>query len=149
MRIDIHGMSAFGHGEAPRGANTIDGAWARRSLLVSTIALAMAMTAWLIRDMGPASHLEPELIRLLRAMVGIKGLIAIAATGLVLRRLGRPTRRGLATGYAGGLCVAAAALVWLWTLTNIPLGSLLFYSALFALVLVARADAALFLQERS
>jgi hypothetical protein len=149
MRIGLHLVSTLGHGEARRGADATDGPWVRRTFLLSAIALTMAVTAWLMRDVGPAPHLEADLIRLLRAMVGIKGLIALAATGLVLWRLGRPTRRDIGAGYAGGLCIAAGALVWLWTLTNIPLGSLLFYSALFALVLVARVDSDLFLRDSS
>jgi hypothetical protein len=118
----------------------------RRIGLVTTIGLTMAISAWFTREIGATPVREPELVRVLHAMVGIKGLIALAAAGLVLWRLGRPIKHVVAVGYAGAICVAFGAVVWLWGLANVPLGSLVFYGALMALILVARTDSDLFHQ---
>jgi hypothetical protein len=73
-------------------------------------------------------------------MVGIKATIFAAAVALVLLRLrgavaGRPLM-----GYAGGLGLSAAALVWLWGLSGLPLGSALFYGGLIVVYLTASKD---------
>lgn len=88
----------------------------------------------------PAPAMEPELRRLLHGMVTIKGLLGLAAAAVAFWRLGGPIARPVAVGYITTVCVALGAVVWLWGLWAIPLGSLLFWSGLTGILLVARRD---------
>lgn len=90
--------------------------------------------------LAPPPALEAELLRLLRGMVLIKGLIASAAAALLWWRLGRPIGRGLAARYGLALGLCAGALGWLWGLHLLLLGSLAFYAGLAGLALTARRD---------
>jgi len=114
-----------------------------RVALVFAIAMTAAVTAVVTAPFSVAAEMDPDLARLLRAMVGIKAIIALAATGLLLWRFGHPTSRPVAIGYGVAICVSIAALAWLWGLASIPLGALLFYGGLAGLVLVGRFDAGL------
>ncbi len=73
-------------------------------------------------------------------MVLIKGLIGLAVAALVWWRMGRPLSGTLAMRYGASLAVAFAAAGWLWGLTLVPLGSLVFYAGLGAVALAARRD---------
>jgi hypothetical protein len=105
--------------------------------------MTAAATATIAAPFSAAALMDPDLVRLLRAMVVIKGIIALAATGLVFWRLGHGIRTLVAIGYGTAVCVSVAALVWLWGLASIPVGSLLFYGGLVALILVGRFDSGL------
>jgi hypothetical protein len=96
------------------------------------LSLAMALA-------GPVAQ-EADLARLLRAMIGVKGLILLGAAALVLLRLRGPVGRPALLGYAGSLGLSAAALGWLWGLSGLALGSVLFYGGLFLAYRVASAD---------
>ncbi len=115
----------------------------RRTALVFAIAATAAATALVTAPFSTAAGMDPDLVRLLRAMVGIKGLIALAAAALLYWRLGHPIARPVAIGYGAMICVSVAALAWLWTLASIPLGSLCFYGGLAGLILVGRFDSGL------
>ena len=111
-----------------------------RLTLATTMALTglsvLGLTLWL----APAPQMSAELLRLLHGMVLIKGLIALVAVALVWWRFGRPIGRPQVVGYSGALCLATAALAWLWGLYLIPLGTLCFYCGLAGLYVVARRD---------
>ena len=112
----------------------------QRLVLATAVPLAglaaLALTLWLV----PAPRAEPDLVRLLRGMVLIKGLIGLAAGALVYWRLGRPIAGPVATGYIGALCLSSAGLGWLWGLHLMLIGALLFYGGLVGIYLVARHD---------
>jgi uncharacterized integral membrane protein len=114
-------------------------AWIYRSGLVLAIAvgtlLGLALTL-----VAPDSQREPELTRLLHGMVLIKGLIGLAIVALVWWRMSRPLPGALAIRYSAALAVSFAAAGWLWGLTLVPLGSLVFYAGLGAVALAARRD---------
>ncbi|EGV19897.1 hypothetical protein ThimaDRAFT_0573 [Thiocapsa marina 5811] len=116
---------------------------ARRVALVVAIAATAAVTAVVTAPFSAAGGMDTDLVRLLHAMVGIKGIIALAAAALVSWRFGHPIARPVAIGYGAAICVSAAALAWLWTLASIPLGSLCFYGGLAGLILVGRFDSGL------
>ncbi|WP_325291638.1 hypothetical protein [Thiocapsa sp.] len=116
---------------------------ARRVALVFAIAVTAAATAVVTAPFSAAGAMDPDLVRLLHAMVGIKGIIALAAAALVSWRLGHPIARPVALGYGAMICVSVAALAWLWTLASIPLGSLCFYGGLAGLIFVGRFDSGL------
>jgi hypothetical protein len=115
----------------------------RRAALLFSIAASAVATALIGAPFSAADAMDPDLVRLLRAMVGIKGVIALAGTALVFWRLGHPIARPVALGYGAMICVSVAALAWLWTLASIPLGSLCFYGGLAGLILVGRFDSGL------
>lgn len=115
----------------------------RRAALVVAIATTAVATALVAAPFSAAAAMDPDLVRLLHAMVGIKGIIALAAAALVYWRLGHPIARPVAIGYATAISISVAALAWLWTLASIPLGSLCFYGGLAGLILVGRFDSGL------
>jgi hypothetical protein len=116
---------------------------ARRVALVVAIAATAAASAVVSAPFSAAAAMDPDLVRLLHAMVGIKGIIALAAAALVFWRLGHAIARPVAIGYGAMICVSVAALAWLWTLASVPLGSLCFYGGLAGLILVGRFDSGL------
>lgn len=124
-------------------AATGDRPLGRRAALVLAIATTAAATAVVTAPFSAAGVMDPDLVRLLHAMVGIKGIIALAAAALVYWRLGHPIARPVAIGYGTAICISVAALAWLWTLASIPLGSLCFYGGLAGLILVGRFDSGL------
>jgi hypothetical protein len=84
--------------------------------------------------------IEPGLVRLLHGMVAIKGLILAAAVALVLRRLRGPVHTRRLLGYAAGLGLSAGALAWLWSLSALLPGSVLFYGGLIIAFIAASRD---------
>lgn len=104
--------------------------------LVGGAALGLSLTVALA---GPLA-VEAELARLLRFMVGVKALILLGAAALVLMRLRGPVTRRALLGYAGSLSLSAGALGWLWGLSSLALGSLLFYGGMVLAFRVASAD---------
>ena len=101
-----------------------------------TSALVLALTLALT----PPPTQAPDLIRLLRGMVLIKGSIGLAAATLVWWRLGRPISAPLAARYVAAVAVSAGAVAWLWGLHLLALGSGVFYLGLLGLYLAARQD---------
>ena len=103
-------------------------------------AAAYAITA----PFSAASEMELELLRLLRSMVLIKAAMGLAVVGLIFWRLGRPVSAASASGYTLAVMLLAVSLVWLWSLSNLPIASMLFYGSLIGVFFVARADETLF-----
>lgn len=96
-----------------------------------------ALAAWALQ---PPASVEPSLATLLHGMVGIKALIFLGALALVLLRLrGAVAARALA-GYCVGIGMSAAALVWLWGLSGLLVGSALFYGGLVVTYVTASRD---------
>ncbi len=96
-----------------------------------------AIAAWAVQ--APASQ-DASLANLLHGIVGIKALIFAGALALVALRLRGPVGRGALAGYCLGLGMSAAALVWLWGLSGLLLGSALFYGGLIVTYLAASRD---------
>jgi len=119
-----------------------------RPILLAALALGVAagLVAVLAASLvfGAPIARAPELVRLLHLMVGIKALIFSVALVLVYRRLARPVQGRALLGYAAGLGLSAGALVWLWGLTALLPGSLLYYGGLLATYLTATRDPGLF-----
>jgi hypothetical protein len=111
-----------------------------RLALVLAIAASAGVVLALTLALAPPSQREPDLVRLLRGMVLIKGSIGLAAAALVWWRLGRPIAAGLAARYLAALCVSMGAVGWLWGLHWILPGSALFYLGLLGVYLTARRD---------
>lgn len=124
----------------PPTAQSLTTAGRRRLVLALAVLLTLVAALALSRWLAPLPSVEPDLLRLLRAMVLIKGLIALGAAGLVWWRLGRPIGSGLAMRYTAALCLCAGALGWLWGLHLVLLGSLGFYAGLAGVALSARRD---------
>jgi hypothetical protein len=83
---------------------------------------------------------DAELVRLLRGMVLIKGAIALTASALLFRRLGRPVTPRPALGYAAGVGLTFGSLGWLWGLSGLLMGSIAFYAGLAIAVFSASRD---------
>lgn len=123
-----------------RPAEVAGAIWRRRLGLALLVVTAGAAGLALSLALAPAPRAEPELVRLLRAMVLIKGLFALGATALLWWRLGRPIGPALATRYGLAVGLCAAALGWLWGLHLLLLGGLAFYAGLAGLLLATRGD---------
>jgi hypothetical protein len=113
--------------------------WRYRSGLMLAI-VAGALMGLALTLVAPGTPRDPELARLLRGMVLIKGLIGLAIAGLVWWRMGRPLSESLAVRYGTSIAVAFGAVGWLWGLNLVPLGSLVFYTGLAGIALTGRAD---------
>jgi hypothetical protein len=113
---------------------------ASRGLLLGGIGIGAAagvlITLLLMRPVA----IDPGLVRLLHGMVAIKGLILAAAAALVLRRLRGPVHGRCLLGYAAGLALSAGALPWLWGLSALLPGSILFYGGLIVTFISASRD---------
>jgi hypothetical protein len=113
-----------------------------RALLLLAVGGALGIAAMLL--LADPGATEPALARVMHLMLAIKSLILAAATGLVLWRLGSPVTAVASWTYGLGLGVSAAGLAWLWGLTTILVGVLLFYGGLLMLFLTATRDRQLF-----
>lgn len=132
---------------APAARGSLEAAravWRYRLVGVLAVLGAAAATWTVTAPLTAAADMEPELRRLLRSMVLIKGALAAPVVAFVFWRLARPVSPPLALGYVLVLALLPAALVWLWSLHGLPLAALSFYAALGALLGVARADRQLF-----
>lgn len=119
-----------------------------RLALVLAVAISTAAVLALTLAFAPLPQREPDLVRLLRGMVLIKGAIGLTAAALVWWRFGRPLDPRLAARYIVALCLSAGAVAWLWGLHLILLGSALFYLGLLGVYLAGRRDP-LFADRRS
>jgi hypothetical protein len=121
----------------------LPGVWA--TLVVAT-GLAIGVGVGLGANLAFAGPLTPPdtPTGLLRAIIGAKGLMLAAGLFSVLWRLRRPVGIGVLVGYAAGLATSAAALVWLWGLSGLLLGSGLFYGGLGLVYFTATKDRLLF-----
>jgi ABC-type enterochelin transport system permease subunit len=118
--------------------------WLYRLGVGLALLMAGAASYAITAPFSAAAEMEPELLRLLRTMVLIKAGMGLAVVGLIFWRLGRPVSAASASGYTLGAMLLAVSSVWLWSLSNLPLATVLFYSSLIGIFFVARADETLF-----
>jgi hypothetical protein len=121
---------------------SVRGASARLMLLVA-LSAGLVVGGLLTAAFAGPGPADVELARLLRAMVLIKGAIAAVAATLIFRRLGSGVGLRPALGYATGLGMTCAALGWLWGLSGLFIGSVLFYAGLILCFAVASRDPSL------
>jgi hypothetical protein len=85
---------------------------------------------------------DPELAHLLRAMAGLKAIIAVAAVGVMIWRLGSPIGPVWLTLYALSTSAMTAGPVLIWMLVHVGFGAALLHGGLLmALVLLCRDPA--------
>ena len=115
----------------------------QRALLVIAVAVAVAVTytfTYTFTYVGPVQGNDPALLRLLRGMVILKGIIGLGALALIFWRMGHPVQAGLWTAYMVAGVLVPVAVTWLWSLRMIPVGSLCFYCGLAILAAGAWRD---------
>ena len=98
----------------------------RAALVVGSV--AAVVVAWRAAS-GIGHATEPDLAVLLRGMAAIKGLLALAAAGVVWWRLGQPVSSRVATAYVSCVCVLFASIVLIWQLAFILAAAVLFHAA--------------------
>ncbi len=113
-----------------------------RVLLALGIGAGLGLAAMLL--LAAPTGMDPGMVRVMHFMLLVKGLILSAATLLVLWRLGSPTGGPTALAYSLGLGVSASGLAWLWGLTMILVGVVLFYGGLLTVLWAATRDRQLF-----
>lgn len=126
-------------GLTPADPNLLPAA-ASRTRLLGGIAVGALVGVLLTALLAGPVAMEPGLVRLLHGMVLVKGLLLAGATALVLRRLRGPVGASVLRGYAAGLGMSAGALAWLWGLSLLLFGSLLFYGGLIWTFITASRD---------
>jgi hypothetical protein len=109
-------------------------------VLVAAMVAGVALGTLLTSASAAPFPAEAELVRLLRGMVLIKGAIALAASALIFRRLGRPAPLRSVLFYAAGIGLTCASLGWLWGLSGLLAGSMAFYAGLAIAVFGAGRD---------
>ena len=114
---------------------------------VILVVVVVALTAgFLATDTGAAaqavSQAGPDLTRLLRAMAGLKALMAAGAACAVIWRLGAPATFGWLGFYAVALAGMAAGPGLIWDMAHVRLGALLLHGGLFATILLLWRDPA-------
>ena len=118
----------------------------RFSLLAFT---AVTVVGALWAASGSSQSAERELAALLRGMAVIKGLLVVAAGGLVWWRLGQPASARVAVTYIASVGVLAASTVLIWQLAYIAAAAVLFHVAgLVWLVLALREGSQILRFER-
>jgi phosphate/sulfate permease len=113
-----------------------------RAILLLTVGTGLGIGAMLL--LASPSAVEPSLARVMHLMLAIKSMILAAATVLVLWRLGSPVSTTASWTYSVGLGVSAAGLAWLWGLSAILIGVVLFYGGLLIAFMTATRDRQLF-----
>ncbi len=111
-------------------------------LVVAVLAFAAGMLVADAADTARAVATDPDLSRLLRAMAGLKALMAAAAVGVMMWRLASPigpVRLGL---YAVSTAAMTAGPALIWNLVNIGSGAALLHGGLFAAVALLWRDPA-------
>lgn len=117
---------------------------AARAALLAAILVGLAVGTLLALAMADPLQPPPDQAAVLRGMVAIKGLILGVVASLLWWRLGRPIRSLTLLGYGAAAALSAGALGWLWGLSWVPLGSLLFWLGLGAVLFVTHHDQRLF-----
>ncbi len=116
---------------------------ASRGLLALGTVLALA-AAGLIVARAPATAIDPDLVRVIRAMAVIKGGFAAMALAACWWRLRQP-----ASGWRGGAYVAGPALMAggalaLWSLQSVGAAALGLHLGLFGVLAAGLTDPAFF-----
>lgn len=112
---------------------------ARLTVLLAGSAVALLATA----TFTPAAVVAPadaELVRLLRMMATIKGLLLALALGALGWRARRPVAPAFALGYAAAVWSAAAALGAMWRFAAPGTTAVVLHGAALALLVLASRD---------
>lgn len=110
-----------------------------RTLLLLGTALALTVAAAL-GDPRPMLAADPDLARLLRGMALIKGVLVLAAVGVLWWRFRQPLAAGHGTAYLVGAWLAAGATMLIWQLSLIVPAALAFHAGELLLLLTAWRD---------
>jgi hypothetical protein len=122
----------------PASADFSGPAMLRLLLIVGCLA-TVALAAWIGQPEAQSSS-DPDLLRLLRGMAMIKGVLVIAAVGVLLWRFGHPLSLQQAGAYLVGAWLAAGASMMIWQLTLIPLAALVFHVGEITMLVTAWLD---------
>ncbi len=117
-----------------------------RSLLVlafTAAAIAGAATTLLPASAHAVADAGADLTRLLRAMAGLKALMAGAAFWAVLWRLGAPATLPWLAGYGVAAAAMAGGPGMIWSMAYIRSGALLLHAGLFATIVMLWRDPAM------
>ncbi|MFC0240415.1 hypothetical protein [Rhodopseudomonas telluris] len=112
---------------------------------IALIVAAAAMVVALLTSSPDASLLavqqtDAELVMLLRFMAVVKGLIALAALGVTVWRLGSPASLALQLAYVTAPALMCAAPVVIWQMAHVAGGAALFHGGFVVLLLALYAD---------
>jgi hypothetical protein len=117
---------------------------ARAALLL--VVLAGALAGYLATDPVAAGRAcavaGGDLTRLLRAMAAIKAVMALAAAGGVLWRLGSPASPRRLVAYLVAVAAMTAGPGLIWNMVQLGAGALLLHAGLFATVVMLWRDPA-------
>lgn len=112
--------------------------------VVLVVALAAGAAGFLATDTGASAQAVaaagPDLTRLLRAMAGLKTLMAAGATAAVVWRLGSPASSRWLALYAAALAGMAAGPGLIWDMAHVRTGATLLHGGLFATILLLWRD---------
>lgn len=114
---------------------------ARRTLLLRAtlglgVLLAVAVAGW-HAQVGTPLQADPKLGHLLRGIALIKATLTVLALGLVYWRVSRPISTRVAAAYLGGVWFMAGASMWVWELSHVGWGAVLFHAGELTILLVA------------
>ncbi len=87
-----------------------------------------------------AANAGPELTRLLRAMAGLKMLMAGSAVAGILWRLGSPVASAWMAAYIACCTAMAAAPGVIWSMAHVGVGALLLHGGLLASIITLWRD---------
>ena len=93
---------------------------------------------------APGSAIDPDLVRVIRAMALIKGGLAALALGACWWRLGRPVAGWRVLAYVAGPPLMAGGAVALWSLQSVGAAALGLHLGLFGLLAAGLTDGAAF-----
>ena len=128
-------------GALPRSAPIQTGSHRRRALLVGATVLTLALVTGL-GGSAAAETADPDLVRLLQFMAGLKGGFAALALAACYWRLGRPSAPWREAVYIVGPAAMAAGAVCLWQLQSAGLAALVLHAGMFVLLAAALTDEA-------
>ena len=101
-------------------------------LVVASLALFVATQFGDAAGTARAVAAEPELALLLRAMAGLKAVIAASVIGLIIWRLGSPIGPLRLALYALSTSAMTAGPVLIWTLAHVGSGAALLHGGMLA-----------------
>jgi hypothetical protein len=118
--------------------------WSMPRPVVALVAALIAVTAAILASPDAATaaraQSDAELVLLLRFMAGVKALLALAALGAVVWRLGYPASPVTSAAYVLAPALMLAAPLLIWQIAPTALGAGLFHGGLALLLLALFAD---------
>jgi hypothetical protein len=112
---------------------------AARSVLLLTVLLAAAVSVGLA---GVSAGIDPDLVRLLRAMAAIKTMMAVAAAAAIWWRLGSPIGGVRLVAYGVAVASMASGPALIWSMVHLAVGAALLHGGLFASLILLWRDPA-------